>query len=415
VQTKAVRGLAGLVRWLAVACLGLGAVAGLAQEPTKATKPSATKAPTLEEMLAAALKDNPDIRLCESKLHEAEAELNRTRLQVIQKITTLYYTIDDARRAVEASEDMHRDLAKAYAEKNGAVTRMQEREANFNLMRAKAELAKLEAEQPYLLGKSTLKGKESADVMDQKRLYATHLDAAIRAYEAYVGQAAYSAPSGGGRVPAHSIHDKIRKGLQTPVKLDYKEASLTEVVDNLQTQVPDIMIHNRLDQYNVRPRLTLHLKQPVQLSAALQLIQDTVDVPGQRMLCLIRDYGILVTWEKFAPPGAIFLEQMRQLDDAPTKKDEADRHPPKSDAEGTVREVDAKNGLVIVTVGADQGLRAGHTLEVYRLQPKPMYLGTIKIVQVQANEAVARPVKALAAETIRKGDRVIGKGLAAEP
>src|SRR5436309_9636032 len=44
-------------------------------EPTK-------KAPaTLEELLAQALKANPDIRVAEAKLREAEAELNRTRLQ----------------------------------------------------------------------------------------------------------------------------------------------------------------------------------------------------------------------------------------------------------------------------------------------------------------------------------------------
>src|SRR5205823_10488997 len=49
-------------------------------------KPAQASEPTLEEMLTNALKDNPDIRVAEAKVREAEAELNRTRLQVTQKV-----------------------------------------------------------------------------------------------------------------------------------------------------------------------------------------------------------------------------------------------------------------------------------------------------------------------------------------
>src|SRR5437660_737827 len=49
-------------------------------------EPAQTTEPTLEEMLNKALKDNPDIRVAEAKVREAEAELNRTRLQVTQKV-----------------------------------------------------------------------------------------------------------------------------------------------------------------------------------------------------------------------------------------------------------------------------------------------------------------------------------------
>src|SRR5206468_7820042 len=52
-------------------------------------KPAQAAEPTLEEMLTNALKDNPDIRVAEAKVREAEAELNRTRLQVTQKIVAL--------------------------------------------------------------------------------------------------------------------------------------------------------------------------------------------------------------------------------------------------------------------------------------------------------------------------------------
>src|SRR5947209_1017266 len=52
----------------------------------KAAPPADTD---LADMLAKALRDNPDIRVAEAKLREADAELNRIRLQVTQKVVTL--------------------------------------------------------------------------------------------------------------------------------------------------------------------------------------------------------------------------------------------------------------------------------------------------------------------------------------
>src|SRR5438270_13980694 len=53
----------------------------------------APKPPTLEDLLAKAAKDNPDIRVAESKLREAEAELNRARLMATQKVVKAYHAI----------------------------------------------------------------------------------------------------------------------------------------------------------------------------------------------------------------------------------------------------------------------------------------------------------------------------------
>ena len=55
---------------------------------------------TLEQMLAQATQDNPDIRVAEAKLREADAELNRTRLLVAQKVVKLYQDITAQRAAV---------------------------------------------------------------------------------------------------------------------------------------------------------------------------------------------------------------------------------------------------------------------------------------------------------------------------
>src|SRR6516165_2137186 len=67
-----------------------GSERGKPQAAAKDDKAAAKdKEPTLEEMLAEALKDNPDIRVAEAKRQEADAVLNKTRLQVMQQVVAL--------------------------------------------------------------------------------------------------------------------------------------------------------------------------------------------------------------------------------------------------------------------------------------------------------------------------------------
>lgn len=81
------------------------------------------------------------------------------------------------------------------------------------------------------------------------------------------------------------------------------------------------------------------------------------------------------------------------------------RNPPSEDVEGTVKSTDPQSGFVTLSVGSDQGLNKGNTLEVYRLKPDAAYLGTIEILAVHPNEAVGKPVSRLRGP-IQVGDRV---------
>src|SRR5262249_30177477 len=63
-------------------------------------------------------------------------------------------------------------------------------------------------------------------------------------------------------------------------------------------------------------------------------------------------------------------------------------NPPEVPVKGAVLKVSPKE--VVVSVGADSGLKVGHTLEVYRLKPRPEYVGRIRIVDVAARMAVGR-------------------------
>src|SRR5262249_32169389 len=64
-----------------------------------------------------------------------------------------------------------------------------------------------------------------------------------------------------------------------------------------------------------------------------------------------------------------------------------DRNPPAVYVKGTIERVDARDGLLEVSIGGDNGLKKDHTLEVFRLSPKAEYLGTLRLVEVYHHKA----------------------------
>jgi len=83
------------------------------------------------------------------------------------------------------------------------------------------------------------------------------------------------------------------------------------------------------------------------------------------------------------------------------------KNPPLESIEGVVTKADTQSGLLTLSIGSDAGLTKGHTLEIFRLSPNK-YLGTVRIVDVSAHEAVARPVSR-PLSPIQQGDRVASK------
>ena len=83
-------------------------------------------------------------------------------------------------------------------------------------------------------------------------------------------------------------------------------------------------------------------------------------------------------------------------------------NPPPEDVEGVVKATDPQSGYVTLSIGSDAGLSKGNTLEVYRLRPDPAYLGTVQILAVRHNEAVAKPIR-LPRGPIQIGDQVASR------
>jgi hypothetical protein len=80
-----------------------------------------------------------------------------------------------------------------------------------------------------------------------------------------------------------------------------------------------------------------------------------------------------------------------------------DHIPPKVDA--VVLEVSDKD-LVEISIGADDGIKVGHSMEIYRGNT---YLGRIVIRKTTGDRAVGQLVKELQRGQIKKGDRVTTK------
>jgi hypothetical protein len=86
-------------------------------------------------------------------------------------------------------------------------------------------------------------------------------------------------------------------------------------------------------------------------------------------------------------------------------------NPPPEMVQGLVKTADA-SGLVKISLGSDAGLVRGHTLEVFRLNTNnpnlSKYLGTIRIIEVSATEAVGQPAGKLLGN-IQAGDTVASR------
>src|SRR5438552_2394915 len=146
-----------MIEALALAVLLAGVTLVDAQPKPPASSPAADekkpepKKSALGELLEQALRNNPDIHVAEAKLREAEAELNRTRLLVAQKVVALHANLEAARATVAVGEARLRRMQDLI--KTGVGGREDLETATVALQQAKADLAKLEAESPYLTGK----------------------------------------------------------------------------------------------------------------------------------------------------------------------------------------------------------------------------------------------------------------------
>jgi len=103
--------------------------------------------------------------------------------------------------------------------------------------------------------------------------------------------------------------------------------------------------------------------------------------------------------------AAFQIAQMKMvLDSRGLRPDELVSHiPPK--VEGVVLEISGKD-LIEISIGSDDGLKVGHSLDVYR---DNTYLGRVVVRRTDPDRAVGQMIKALQRGQIKRGDRVTTK------
>jgi hypothetical protein len=81
-------------------------------------------------------------------------------------------------------------------------------------------------------------------------------------------------------------------------------------------------------------------------------------------------------------------------------------NPPPENIEGQVTK--AEGGLVSISVGADNGLSPRQTMEVFRLGQNPRYIGRIRLIEVNAKNAVGT-IEGKPTMTVQAGDKVASR------
>lgn len=301
--------------------LGLLALTAAGQPPVggpPAPKPADKKAADpVEGVIAAALANDPDIRIARAKVQLADAELAKARQLVTQRVLTLSAAIQEQKRAVESATELVR-LAEQRV-KAGAAPQSDLLEARSRLDVARARLAQYETELKLMTG-----GAAPGAAVGWNDLESVHRGAVwgqscmachgtgVR-FRATVALAEIAQPRPTGPIP-----DRLRAALDKKLKLgpNGEKVAFEQALEAFKKDAGlDVPVRA---EFKVGPVVSLGEELPV--GAWLQLFAD--GTPNVRIL--VREYGLLVTTKDFAPPDAIsvfdFWKQKPMAKDEPPKK-----------------------------------------------------------------------------------------------
>lgn len=269
---------------------------------------------SLDELLATALRHSPDVQVAQAKVREAEAELRRTRLTLLQKVIETNSAVEAQRAAVAHAEAVFQRLQKLAKQASVSMDEVQRAEAQ--LAAAKAQLAQAEATLNALTGTlpagvgALAGGGEGVGgavlglgVMQQPAPVAGGNPAGIPGLGGApnfpgVGMPGMMGGMGMGtveppRVPQGPIADKLRAALDSPVKVTpVKDKPLAEVLGQFRAAAKGVPFLLHLGDKAKEP-VSLSLEGDIPLGAVFQGLEDVV--PGLKVF--VREYGLLITEE----------------------------------------------------------------------------------------------------------------------
>lgn len=437
--------------------------------PSGPTKKNEEKPASLDQLIAEALKNNPDLRVAEAKVREAEAELYRTRIRVTTDLQGVHAEI-------EAAEAGHKEALIRWkrAEKlfqSGSLSREDYDQALLTYLKMNAELVAKQAKLPYLLGKQAggrimfldqleaykpTAYKSSAEKAgfaaraassDEEFLRRVTLDVEGRvptsaetksfmslaektrreewiekllkieesSHPAFLSDLVFNAKVSKRTLDSKfdtSMTDKLRTALDAPILLKGEKFNQAQILDRIRDHLNGVNLHVRHKAPKDRA-IEIQFNEPMPLGAFVQFIEDELEC-----VFVLRDYGVVVVpADGRLPPGAIrvidFWKEAKTADAKaqPVSKDGNDvfSNPPPVRVKGVVETVDAQDkAMVQISIGSVAGLKVGHTLDLYRLKPQPKFVGTLRIVSVSADKSVGQIVSPMgpASPMVQVGDQV---------
>lgn len=253
----------------------------LGQEPGRPAKTASTEGPawagitSLEQFLSRTLATHPEVVAAEANVASAEAELRRTRFGIARELIMFWSDWKTTEGEVARLTGLYEKKVISAGEMIGA----------------KAKLAKMESQLPYLLGMAS--GAHQA------------ARAASRGME----------PK---QLPRGPQVEKVLVALEEPTELEFIETPLGDVVDTLEDYHK---IQMTTDPEAAELPVTASMKD-VPLGAALQMVEDTT--PGVRFV--VTDYGVLVTSDtsehamRYISVNEFWREQMGQQEPPATRR-----------------------------------------------------------------------------------------------
>jgi len=269
------------------------------------------KADPADAAVAAALANDPDVKVARAKVQLAEAEMAKARQAVILKVMTLNASIKELKRAVEAAQERA-----AWAErivKQGVGDARQLLDERAKLEAAQAALAKAETELKLLTGgggEFRGAGQEfRTDVIPDG-----NADQVARALE-WLAKAQTDANThqaglallAAGVLEKHAVKgpipDRIRAALDKPVRLGARGDSVPfEKAMEVFKKDAGLDVPVRGPGDLVKSPVIVSQGEELPVGAWLQLYQDYGSGGGARFY--VRDYGLLFTDKSSAPPDA---------------------------------------------------------------------------------------------------------------
>jgi hypothetical protein len=319
--------------------LVLAATAG-GQPPSQPKSPppkaEASKPPAkskLEELLAQALQNNADIRVAAAKLNEADAELHRTRLQVMHKVVQAYHAVEIAQTNVTHWQKKFVSLKEQISRAPGSVTRRDLEEVESQVETAKAKLAAAAAELLLLVGKGPMEsrtsrakdslreGQADLEMWAERRAWAEGM-----ARRGYITRSQVEADYRKYLEALEAMQSKLvtgpladKKALDRPITVTAKDEPLSKVLDAIR-KASGLTIQfqsSKIDPLDPLEKPVTVKLENVSLGAALQWLEDAA--PGYQVV--VRDYGLLLAPKDALPRGALLLNDFWKMGDKPKTDD----------------------------------------------------------------------------------------------